>query len=99
MTTPTPCGSMAFWMASAICVVRRSWIWRRRENSFDEARYFAQADDFAVGNVGDVHLAEEGQQVVLAEAEHFDVLDDDHLVVAETVKSAPLRKSASGSSV
>ena len=28
-----------------------------------------------------MHLAEEGQHVVLAEAEHFDVFHDDHLVV------------------
>ena len=26
---------------------------------FDQARNFAEADDFAVGNVGDVHFAEE----------------------------------------
>jgi len=50
---------------------------------FDEARNFAEADDFAVGNVGHVHFAEERQQVVLAEAEHFDVLDDDHLVIRD----------------
>jgi len=51
--------------------------------NFDEARNFAEADYFAVGNVGDVHFAEEGQHVVLAEAEHFDVLDDDHFVVGD----------------
>src|ERR1019366_3970170 len=39
---------------------------------FDEARYFAQADHFSVGDVGHVHLAKKRQKVVLAEAEHFD---------------------------
>ncbi len=50
---------------------------------FDEARNFAEADYFAVGDVGDVHFAEEREQVVLAEAEHFDVFDDDHFVVGD----------------
>ena len=50
---------------------------------FDQARNFAEADDFAVGDVGDVHFAEERQHVVLAEAEHFDVFDDDHFVVGD----------------
>ncbi len=49
----------------------------------DEARDLGEADDLAVGDVGDVRLAEEGQQVVLAEGEEFDVLDDDHLVVVD----------------
>ena len=33
MTTPTPCGSMVFWIASAICVVNRYWICKRREKA------------------------------------------------------------------
>src|SRR4029077_4183558 len=49
---------------------------------FDEARNFAEADDASVGDVGDVHFAEERQQMVLAETEHLDVFDDDHFVVA-----------------
>src|SRR5579863_10507606 len=48
---------------------------------FDQARNFAEADYFAVRYVGYVHFAEEWQHVVLAEAEHFDVFDDDHFVV------------------
>ena len=32
-------------------------------------------------DVGDVHLAEKRQHVVLAQAEQFDVFDDHHLVV------------------
>jgi hypothetical protein len=50
---------------------------------FDQARDFAEADHFAVGDVGHVHFSEEGQQVMLAEAEHFDVFDDDHFVVGD----------------
>jgi len=49
----------------------------------DQTRHFAQADDFAVGDIGDVHFAEEGQHVVFTQAEHFDVFDDDHFVVAD----------------
>ncbi len=49
----------------------------------DEAGNFAEADDLAVGDVGDVGLAEEGQQMVLAQGEELDVLDDDHLVVVD----------------
>ena len=55
---------------------------------FDQARDFAQADDPAVRDVGDVHLAEKRQHVMLAEAEHLDVLNDDHLVVADGEQSA-----------
>ena len=47
----------------------------------DDARDLAQAGDLAVGNVGDVRLADEGQQVMLAGAEELDVLDEDHLLV------------------
>ncbi len=50
---------------------------------FDEARDFAEADDLTFGDVGDVHFSEEWQHVMLTEAEHFDVLDDDHLVVSD----------------
>src|ERR1022692_1790212 len=50
---------------------------------FDEARDFAESDHFAVGNVGYVHFAEERQQVMLAEAEHFYVFDDYHFVVRD----------------
>ncbi len=48
---------------------------------FDQARDFAEADDFAVGDVGYVDFAEEREQVVFAEAEHLDVFDDYHFVV------------------
>ena len=48
---------------------------------FDQAWDFAESDHPAIGNIGYVHLAEEGQKVMLAQAEDFDVFDDDHLVV------------------
>ena len=47
----------------------------------DYARDLAQAGDLAVGNVGDVGLADEGQQVMLAGAVEFYILDQDHLLV------------------
>src|SRR5262245_57602686 len=43
----------------------------------------AQSHYFAVGNVSHVNLAEEWQQMMLAQAEHLDVLDDDHFVVGD----------------
>ena len=49
----------------------------------DEARDLREAHHLALGNVGHVGLAEEGQEVVLAEAEDVDVADDHHLVVLD----------------
>ena len=43
----------------------------------------AEPDDARLRNVGDVALAEERQQVVLAQAVEIDVLHDDHLVVVD----------------
>src|ERR1700722_3175496 len=48
---------------------------------FDQAWDFAETDHSAVGNVGDVDLAEERQQVVFAEAEDFNVFHDHNFVV------------------
>src|SRR5579864_9375670 len=50
---------------------------------FDQAWNFAEADDFAVRNVSHVHLSEERQHVVLAEAEHLDVFHDHHFVIRD----------------
>ena len=47
----------------------------------DDAGNLAQAGDLAIGDVGDVGLADEGQEVVLAGAVELDVLDQDHLLV------------------
>ena len=52
----------------------------------DHAGDLAQARDVAAGDVGHVHLTEEGQDVVLAEGEEVDVLDDDHLLVVFFLK-------------
>ena len=58
-----------------------------------EARDLGEADHLALRDVGHVGLAEEGQQVVLAQAEDVDVLDDHHLVVGDgeerLVRGAP----------
>ena len=47
----------------------------------DQTRDFAEAEYTLVGQIGYVGLTEKGQQVVLAEAEEFDVFYDDHFVV------------------
>src|SRR5580700_86640 len=52
----------------------------------DQARNFAQADYSAFWDIGDVHFAEKRQHVMLAEAEHLNVFDDDHFVVADREK-------------
>src|SRR3981189_95337 len=51
---------------------------------FDEARYFAQADDFSVWDISHMHLAKKRQKMVLAQAEHFDVFHNHHLVVVDS---------------
>jgi len=48
-----------------------------------DARDLAQADDLALGNVGHVHLPQEGQQVMLAQAVEVNVAHDDHLIVLD----------------
>ena len=55
---------------------------------FHQPRHFAQADHLALRNVRDVYLAEERQHVVLAQAEHLNVFNDDHLVVIDIKKRA-----------
>ena len=49
----------------------------------DDARDLRQPDDAAARDVGDGRGAEERQQVVLAQRVERDVLDDDHLAVAD----------------
>lgn len=46
-----------------------------------DARDFAEAHDLLVGDVADVALTEERQEVMFAERKKVDVLDDHHLVV------------------
>ena len=47
----------------------------------DQPRNLAEADHPLLRDVGDVALAEERQQVMLAQAVEVDVLDDHHLAV------------------
>src|SRR5215472_8292471 len=49
----------------------------------DEARDFAEAEDFFLWNVGDMAAPEEGEQMMFAEAVELDVFDHDHFVVAD----------------
>ncbi len=78
---------MASVMASAICRGEALLHLQAAGEDIDEAGDFAEADDLAVGHVGDVRLAEEGKQVMLAHGEELDVLDDDHLVVVDVEES------------
>src|SRR5581483_10222604 len=52
-----------------------------REN-FDEPGNLAEANHLTFGNIGDMYLAEKRKQVMFAQAEHLDVFDDHHLVIA-----------------
>ena len=45
-----------------------------------QTRQLADAQDAALGDIADMAPAEKRQQVVLAEAEDLDILDDDHVV-------------------
>ena len=53
-----------------------------RENIY-QSRNLAKPDHLSLGQISNMHFAEEWQHVMLAEAEHFDVFDDDHLVVID----------------
>src|SRR5467141_985605 len=53
-----------------------------------DARNLAEPQHTLVWQIGHVGLAEERQQVVFAEAEEFDVLHDDHLVVGHAERRA-----------
>src|SRR6185369_3450662 len=55
---------------------------------FYESREFAQADYLAVRDVSDVYFAEERQHVMFTEAEHLDILDDDHFVIVHGEEGA-----------
>src|SRR5216684_3709696 len=54
----------------------------------DHAGDLAEPQNTLVREIGDVGLAEKRQQVVFAEAEEFDVLHDDHLVVGHAERRA-----------
>ena len=51
-----------------------------REHLGDAAK-FAEADDLAIGDVANVHLAKKWDHVVFAEGEYLYVLDDHEAVV------------------
>src|SRR5262245_3088944 len=54
-----------------------------REN-LDQPGNLAESNNSSVRNIGDVHLAEEWQHVMLTQAEHLNVFDDHHLVVSNS---------------
>jgi hypothetical protein len=85
ITTATPCGLIFAMIVSAIWVVRRSCTWSRRANTSTRRGILLSPITFWVGHVA---TAKERQQVVLTEAEDFDVLDNHHLVVGDLVERA-----------
>ena len=80
-TTPTPSGFRTSWMHSATSCVNRSLHLQTPREHVDDSRDFAQSDHLFARDIGHVHLAEKGQQMMFAEAEEFDILDDHHLVI------------------
>ena len=83
MTTATPSGSI-FSRDRVGDLVRQPLLdLQPAREHFDQPRNLAQADHLAVRDVRDVALAEERQQVVLAQAVEVDVLDDHHLVIID----------------
>ena len=54
----------------------------------DQPRNLAEADHLAVRDVGDVALAEERQQVMLAQAVEVDVAHDHHLAIIDAEQRA-----------
>src|SRR5438045_2897397 len=55
---------------------------------FHQSGQLAESDDLSVRNVSDVYLPEERQHVMLAEAEHLDIFDYDHLVIVHGEQGA-----------
>ena len=68
---------------SAIWLVSRSCTCSRRANTSTSRGILLRPITLAVRNVGDVALAEERQQVMLAQAVEVDVLDDHHLAIID----------------
>src|SRR5262249_982080 len=60
----------------------------------DEARQLREAKDLPVRNVRDVRLAEEGQEMMLAQRVEVDVLDQHHLVVVVFRENRPVQDLA-----
>ena len=81
MTTPTPPGSST--RLERVGDLGRQPLLHLQPagEHVDDPRDLAETEDAAVGEIRDVRLAEEGQQVVLAEAVDLDVPHHDHLRV------------------
>src|SRR6476646_2711356 len=54
----------------------------------DQPGNLAQPQDLAIRDISHMDLAEKRQQMVLAEAKHFNVFNDDHFVVRHVKKRA-----------
>ena len=83
ITTATPSGAIFSRIVLAIWFVSRSCTWSRRLNTSTSRGILLRPMTRLLGMIGDVALAEERQQVVLAQAVEVDVLDDHHLAIID----------------
>ena len=83
MTTPTPLRLQALHQEVGDLLGHPLLYLQASRVHLDDARDLGQADDPTFGDVRDRRLAEERQQVVLAQAVERDVLDDHHLAVVD----------------
>ncbi len=79
ITTATPRGCSACISASAICVVRLFLDLQSTREHIHNPRDFGKANDFSVGNISDVRLADKRKQMVLAHRIKLDVFDENDL--------------------
>ena len=87
-TTATPSGAIFSWIVSAICSGQALLQLQPPREDVDEPGDLAEPDDSAVGDVRDVTLAEERQQVVLAQTVVVDVAHDYHFTVVDREQRA-----------
>ena len=87
-TTATPSGLIFSVMVCGDLVGHPFLQLQPAREDIDQARNLAEPDHAAVRDVGDVALAEERQQVVLAHAVEVDVADDHHLAIIDAEQRA-----------
>ena len=87
-TTATPSGLIFSVMVARDLVGQALLQLQPPREDVDEARDLAEADHLAVRDVGDVALAEERQQVMLAHAVEVDVAHDHHLAIIDVEQRA-----------
>ena len=78
-TTATPAGCRAFISASAIWMVRCSWICRRRAKTSTIRATLESPITLPFGNIGDMRPADKRQQMMFAHRVKLDVFDQNDL--------------------